>query len=266
MLTNFHTHTVFCDGKSTAEEVVRSAIEKGFTALGFSGHGPTPYDESYCIRDLEGYRAEVLRLKAAYEKDVEIYLGIEEDMLAPADRSVYDYIIGSSHYLQAAGRRYPIDSSRQCLLECLQAMDGDAIRFAECYYQSFCAYILERKPDIIGHFDLITKFDEMDTPIFLGDPAYEAVAEKYLTEAAKSGCIFEVNTGAISRGVRKSPYPSGRLLHTLKKLNAKLILSSDSHHADTLDCAFAETTALLRDVGYRKLMTLKQGKFVEYEL
>ena len=52
----------------------------------------------------------------------------------------------------------------------------------------------------------------------------------------------------------------------LKKLDAKLILSSDSHHADTLDCAFAETTALLRDVGYRKLMTLKQGKFVEYEL
>ena len=35
---NFHTHTTFCDGSHSAEEMVLSAIEKGFTALGFSGH------------------------------------------------------------------------------------------------------------------------------------------------------------------------------------------------------------------------------------
>ena len=35
---NFHTHTQFCDGKSTAEEMLLSAIDKGFSALGFSGH------------------------------------------------------------------------------------------------------------------------------------------------------------------------------------------------------------------------------------
>ena len=28
MLSNYHTHTTFCDGKNTAEEVVLSAIEK----------------------------------------------------------------------------------------------------------------------------------------------------------------------------------------------------------------------------------------------
>ena len=28
--TNFHTHTVFCDGKSTPEEMVLAAIEKNF--------------------------------------------------------------------------------------------------------------------------------------------------------------------------------------------------------------------------------------------
>ena len=62
MLTNFHTHTVFCDGKNTPEEMVLSAIEKGFTALGFSGHGLTGFDPGYCLRDIAGYRAEVLRL------------------------------------------------------------------------------------------------------------------------------------------------------------------------------------------------------------
>ena len=36
--TNFHTHSIFCDGKSTLEENVLSAIEKEIKILGFSSH------------------------------------------------------------------------------------------------------------------------------------------------------------------------------------------------------------------------------------
>lgn len=266
MITNFHTHTVFCDGKSTAEEVVRSAIRKGFTALGFSGHGYTAFDPHYCMHDYEGYIAEVDRLKGVYKKEIQIYLGIEEDSLSPVDRSRFDYLIGSSHYLLIDGRYYSVDSSRESSLACLACFHGDAAAMAEAYYSAFCGYIEARKPDIIGHFDLITKFDEMDAPLFLEDPRYEAIAEKYITRAAQSGCIFEVNTGAISRGMRTTPYPSEKLLHILKRLDARLILSSDSHHADTLDCAFDETKARLRDVGFTQLMTLQEGRFVAYDL
>ena len=45
---NLHTHTSFCDGKNSPEEMVRSAVEKGFDVLGFSGHSYTPFDETYC--------------------------------------------------------------------------------------------------------------------------------------------------------------------------------------------------------------------------
>ncbi len=38
MLANYHTHTTYCDGKNTPEEIVLCAIEKGFTSIGFSGH------------------------------------------------------------------------------------------------------------------------------------------------------------------------------------------------------------------------------------
>ena len=34
--TNYHTHTSFCDGKSTAEQMILSAIDKKFDILGFS--------------------------------------------------------------------------------------------------------------------------------------------------------------------------------------------------------------------------------------
>lgn len=266
MITNFHTHTTFCDGKSTAEEVVRAAIDKGFSALGFSGHGYTAFDPGYCMHDYDGYIAEVKRLQKAYQEKLDLYLGIEEDALSLVDRRQFDYLIGSSHYLLIDGKYYSVDSSREASKTCLECFGGDAAAMAEAYYRAFCSYIAVRKPDIIGHFDLITKFDEMDEPIFLGNPDYEAVAEKYITEAAKSGCIFEVNTGAISRGKRTTPYPSEKLMYRLKKLDARLILSSDSHHAQTLDCAFDETKAQLREIGFRKLMTLTRDGFAEYAI
>ena len=53
MISNFHTHSVFCDGDNTLEEIATSAIEKGFTALGFSGHGFTPFDTRYCMLKTE---------------------------------------------------------------------------------------------------------------------------------------------------------------------------------------------------------------------
>lgn len=36
MLTNFHTHSMFCDGDNTPEEIVSAALDFGFSAIGFS--------------------------------------------------------------------------------------------------------------------------------------------------------------------------------------------------------------------------------------
>ena len=265
-LSNFHTHTVFCDGKNTPEEVVLAAIEKGFGAIGFSGHAPTASGSCYCMCDVAGYVAEITRLKEKYHDRIQIYLGVEEDMIGPVDRSKFEYIIGSAHYCVVDGVYYSVDGSPAHFEKCLAAFGGDAMAMAENYYKGFAAYIRERKPDIIGHFDLITKFDEMGDPLFLGNPDYEKLAGKYLLEAAKSDCIFEVNTGAISRGYRRTAYPSEHLLYLLKKEDAKLILSSDSHQIETLDTAFAQTKQFLYDIGFRKLYTLYDGEFTAYSI
>ena len=44
-LQNLHQHTNFCDGRDSIEEVVLTAIEKGFTGIGFSSHSHTPYGD-----------------------------------------------------------------------------------------------------------------------------------------------------------------------------------------------------------------------------
>ncbi len=261
MLANFHTHTTFCDGKNTPEEMVLSAIQKGFSTIGFSGHGTTPFDLRYCMKDVVGYQKEITRLKEKYKNDIQIYLGLEEDAFSLVNRAEFDYILGSSHYFCVDGTYYPVDSGPDYFRKWLAVFDRDVSRIAETYYQTFCDYIRTRKPDIIGHFDLITKFDETEEALFLHNDTYKQIAEKYITEAAKSGSIFEVNTGAIWRGLRTTPYPSEDLLHVLKKLDARVILSSDCHFADALDFGFEEAKRLLRDIGFTHTVTLYNGEF-----
>jgi histidinol-phosphatase (PHP family) len=37
-ITNLHTHSLYCDGAATIEEMIVSAIENGFDSLGISSH------------------------------------------------------------------------------------------------------------------------------------------------------------------------------------------------------------------------------------
>lgn len=264
---NFHTHTNFCDGKNTPEETVVFAIYNGFKSIGFSGHGYTPFDTSYCMHDTEGYIAEIKRLKEKYKNQIEIYLGVEEDAFAPVQREKFDYVIGSCHYVFVNGEYYPVDSGVENFKKLLSVFKSDPVRLAESYYGAFTQYINSRKPDIIGHFDLITKYDEkMGERYFLGNTEYEKVAEKFLLKAVKSGCVFEVNTGAIARGLRSSVYPSEKLLTVLKKENARLILSADVHKAQGLDAYFEETKRYLKDIGFKNTFIFSKGEFCPIEL
>ena len=218
------------------------------------------------MRDTERYRAEILRLKEAYENEIQIYLGIEEDAFQPVERGRFDYVIGSSHYFRKDNQYYPIDSSYEHFKECLEVFEHDIVAMAEQYYSAFCAYIKERNPDVIGHFDLITKYDELDANLFLENKKYCDVAEKYANIAAQSGCFFEVNTGAIARKLRTTPYPSEKLLYALRKADAKLVLSADSHSKDTLTYQFDETSDYLKDIGFAHAYALFNNKWQRYEL
>ncbi len=267
MLSNLHTHTNFCDGKSTPEEIVLSAIDMGFCSIGFSGHGYTDFDKSYCMTDTDGYITQIKALKEKYKNKIQIYLGAEEDIAQYVVGEDFDYIIGSSHYFNIDGKLHPIDLSCEYFKECLKLFGGDALRLSENYYSNFCEYILNRKPDIIGHFDLITKFDELEgMGYFLNNPEYVKIAEKYLKTALKSDCIFEVNTGAVSRGYRTSPYPQENLLYILKENDAKIMLTSDSHSADTLCFGFDEARRLLKDIGFLHVYVLYDGKFQKHSI
>ena len=195
---------------------------------------------------------------------IQVYLGVEEDSSAYVNRSDFDYIIGSSHYLCTDNRFVTIDSDPEQFAKCLAAFSGDPVRLAKAYYTDFCNYVNKRRPDIIGHFDLITKFDELGDSLFLKNPKYNALAEKAAIEAAKSGSIFEVNTGALSRGHRITPYPAPFILDEMKRLDCKLVLTSDCHDMNALTCGFADAKEYIKSHGFDTLYYLgKNGFFGE---
>ena len=94
MISNFHTHTTFCDGAGTPEQMVVSAIKKGFGVLGFSSH-------SDMVKDLDAYKAEIRRLAEKYEGKIRILCGIEAEYDTGFNRGDLDYVIGSTHYITA---------------------------------------------------------------------------------------------------------------------------------------------------------------------
>ena len=78
---NYHTHTCFCDGKHTPEEMVLEAIRLGCREIGFSGHSYTPFDGSFCMtkENTLAYIDTVRALQRKYANQIKIYLGIEQD-------------------------------------------------------------------------------------------------------------------------------------------------------------------------------------------
>ena len=61
--------------------------------------------------------------------------------------------------------------------------------------------------DIIGHFDLVTKFNELGGYLDLSDPRYVRAWKAAVDALLSYDRPFEINTGAISRGYRTTPYP-----------------------------------------------------------
>lgn len=266
-LQNLHTHTVYCDGKDTPEELVQKALSLGFDTLGFSGHAYMYYSE-YMKKwgdKTAPYIEEVKRLKKAYADKIRILLGIELDMYAPIDLSEFEYIIGSFHYFKIDGEYVAFDRKAERVKEIIdEYFDGDGMKLCKRYYEEITTMhdIVKRKIDIIGHFDVITKNNEILNFVDTSSNEYQSYAIEALRELAKKTDIFEINTGAISRGYRTSPYPESFLLKELKRLGKGVIITSDCHNKDFLDCHFDESLELLRANGFGEVYVYSDNGFV----
>ena len=270
LCTSVHTHTTFCDGADTPAAMAAAAAEMGLQTLGFSGHGYVPQENFGIPPERMGdYCEEIRRLREMYAGRLEILCGLELDTQTPPSQreeaARLDYRIGSCHAVQdAAGRFWTVDDTPQLFERAIrEGFGGDALALARAYYQQFVPWVRALRPEIVGHLDLVTKFNEGGRFFDEEDPRYRALALGALDALLEDDPVLEVNTGAVSRGWRRLPYPAPFLLRRIREAGGRVTVTADAHSAGALTFGFAAVLDLLREAGFGSVWELTADGWTE---
>jgi len=268
-LTNLHTHTVYCDGKFCAEDMILAAVKSKFQSIGISTHGPTPFVSDWNIQldKVEKYIDEINFLKEKYKGIIEVFLGMELDYIAgigfdETSKSLMkklDYYIGSIHYLGYLknGVMWTVDYNIEELLQGInESFNGDAKFAVETYYNLISEMAVKYQPPIIGHLDLFKKNNKNNVIFDENDSWYVKAIEKCLDAIKNTSSSIEINTGGIARGYTTEQYPSTFILKMIKERDIPVIINSDAHTIAGIDCKFAEMYKLVEDLGFDNLTYL----------
>ncbi|MBZ0242551.1 MAG: histidinol-phosphatase [Bacteroidales bacterium] len=276
---NLHTHSLFSDGKSTVEEMVKAAIEQGMHSLGISDHAEVPFENHFAIKagKTAEYLAEVKRLQQVYAQQIQLYLSLEIDFIPglmedfQSRNAGYglDYSIGAVHLV---GKDNPenlwfIDGpKREIYDDGLKQFFGGDIRAAVGAFYAQTNQMLEQESfDIIGHFDKI-KMHNNERYFLESEKWYKDLVLETLQLIKEKGVIAEVNTRGIYKKRSKSLFPSNWILEEMNQLKIPVIISSDAHHASELQSHFDTAITALKKAGYREVLQFLQGKWTAKEL
>lgn len=261
---DLHTHSLFDDGSATLEDMVSSAIRRGLRSIGFSGHSPMPGSRWAIPQDrLADYFSQARALQRKYRSLISVFCGLEWDISSDLPQYQTDYMIGSKHLLGSGSDAFEVDHCRETTAAGVKRLfDGDFEAAEDAYYAGYTRLLDAPRARIVGHYDLITKFDEERRFFRLAPSAALDMMEKLV----KADKIFEVNTGAICRSGRITPYPSIPLLQALHEMGGRVTLSSDSHSTDALLFGFEAQLRSLKDCGFREIWLLSENGFFPEEI
>lgn len=287
MISNYHTHSRYCDGRGELREYVEYALAHGFQALGFSGHAPVPFPNNFSIKDDNylNYCNEVRALKAEYADRIDIRLGLEidyipgllEDFTPLVEQGGLEYTIGSVHLIPHPDETETLrllnatakGDERQQIPYHLWFIDGprqetydnglhhifhDDIRAGvRAYFHQQNAMIERNHPTIVGHFDKIVmhnknRYFQYDEPWFR-DLLYETVQLIH-----ESGCIAEVNTRGLYKGRHTDYYPARETLKHMNSLGIPVLVGTDAHEPANLD-QFEGVFDFLKEIDYRNVVS-----------
>ena len=275
---SYHTHTQYCDGKSTAEELVLRAIELGLTAIGFSSHAPLPKKEAWSMASdrLEDYIDEVQGLKRKYKSQIQVYVSLEIDYIPGVTRSFdkfnresnLDYTIGSVHLVKAKPESefWLFGGPDTNYIHGIEVLfDGDVKKAVTAYYDQVIDLIKTQNPDVIAHVDKV-KMNNKGRFFSEDEKWYVDLLDKTIEVIKNSGTIVEVNTRGFYKKKSDSFFPGVYFLKECKKKAIPVTVSSDAHHVDELVLGFDSVCELLKTIGFESVRVFADGGWRDQSL
>jgi histidinol-phosphatase (PHP family) len=266
---NYHSHSLFCDGKAAAEEFVQAAVEKNFHAYGYSSHAPVSFPSVWNMNagKLSDYLHEIRRIRQAYAGIIQVYAGLELDYIhgrpsypvSELKAMGLDFIIGSVHYINCFpdGTHFCFDGQPEAFFKGIDIIYGNDFRKAiTAYFHDVRQMIENDCPDIIGHMDKI-KMHSTVQPYFNEDDAwYRVEVKKTLDLMAASGCVLEINTRGLYKHNPPMLYPSEWVIEEAFRRDIPVMINSDAHHPLEIESGFTQAGRLLHDIGYKTLRVM----------
>ncbi|MBN2487219.1 MAG: histidinol-phosphatase [Bacteroidales bacterium] len=276
--TNFHSHSLFCDGADDPEKYILAAINEKIIAYGFSSHAPVNFKTDWCIPDnrLSEYIEKVKYIKKKYHSEIQTYLGLEIDYIpGVSGRNKHlnymldlDYFIGSVHFCGyfPDGTPWNIDHTPELFLKGLKEIYKNNFRKAtEVFYENTRLMVTEDKPDVIGHLDKIKMFNNQGFCFDENEKYYREQVALTLQTIKNTGSIVEINTRGYYRYGQLDLYPSQWALEMIAKMDIPVMLNSDCHKADEITAGFIYAVEILKKAGIQKLWSLLDEKWQGFD-
>lgn len=210
----FHIHTARCGHTSgeTDEEYVKTAIQKGASAIWFSDHCPFPGDpffERMKYEELDSYISSLKQLQEKYKNDIQIKIGLEAEYL-PSYHDYYkelqdktDFLIIGQHFFEENGKFFFQNniSATGEVLGCSRAILDAA--------QTGCF-------DAIAHPDRI----------FRNYGMWDNFCDKIKESIIKTNLPVEINAKNISSGIYRPEF--------FEHIHNQMIFGCDAHKTEEL--------------------------------
>lgn len=270
-LTNYHSHSLYCDGHAPITSFIDEAMRQGFTSYGVSPHAPLPWPTRWTMLDIEMpvYLYEMKCLKERYRGKIELYCGLEIDYIDSVINphatifhdEALDYKIGSVHLIyNRSGELVDIDLNAERFIKVIHdKFDNDVEYVIDKYFEAETDMLMTGGFDIVGHLDKISRNVETFHKGVTSGRHYSGLVTKVIETAVKMGYIIEVNTKAFEKQgitfVNREHYP------LLADLRAKVVVNSDSHYPALINAGRMQALDDLKTAGVTCVMQLHHGKW-----
>ena len=263
---DLHTHcTLSFDGESTAEDMLKRAIELGMRYYALTDHVDLGVHADHNF-DLEatvsGAAEQLPALQEKYTDELEFIYGVElgqitqdpETAARLVNENGYDFIIGSLHNIRTQDDFYFLDYS-----------GTDVYSLLDDYFNELLELASSPLFDVMAHITYPLRYIVGEHGINVDMRRYSAMIDDILTTLIRNERGIEINTSGLRQKLGDT-MPGYEIVQRYRELGGKILtIGSDAHRTSDLGKGIAEGIDIARKAGFTEVAIYKHRtpKFIK---